>query len=432
MKTRTAAAKALTEVVKSGKSLTQVLPLYTNKLSKDSERAFLQELCFGVLRWWYKLNALSRLLIKKPLKAKDTDVHCLVLIGMYQLLYLRTAEHAAVAETVNAVRDLNKPWATKLINAVLRSLQRDRQSLLNKINLSEEAEYAHPQWLITRIKQAWPQRWQTILQANNEQAPMSLRVNVLQIGREQYLHRLGQSNIQADVIPYTQSGIVLRSAIGVDKLPNFEQGFVSVQDGAAQLAAPLLAAKAQQRVLDGCAAPGGKATHILELTRNIKELVALDADAIRMARVQENLKRLNLSARLIVANAEAVDDWWDNQSFHCILLDAPCSATGVIRRHPDIKVLRKERDITAMVRRQAQLLDSLWPLLQRGGRLIYATCSILPEENSNQIASFIDRTPDACYQEIEAEWGLACNFGRQIFPGENTMDGFYYALMVKQ
>lgn len=440
MNVRVIAAQVLTEVISKGKSLSAVLPVASKKLTDKSERALLQEFCYGVLRQYFRLHAFSELLLRKPFKDKDSDVYCLLLTGFYQLLHMRIPEYAAVTETVNACRALNKNWASGLINAVLRNFQRNQSTLIEKVDQIETALYAHPDWLIRQIRSDWPEHWKQILKANNLRAPMSLRVNIHRHERDEYGSLLAESGVGFSKTMYSDCGLILEKPIDTEKLPGFIGGSASVQDEAAQLAAQLLDAGAGMRILDACAAPGGKTTHILERTSGLKSLAAVDIDSGRLASVEENLQRLALhetsnenypKISLISGDASKPEEWWDQEPFDRILLDAPCSATGVIRRHPDIKLLRRAEDIQALARRQAQILDALWPLLETGGMLLYATCSVITRENSLQIQDFLQQHPDARERVIQADWGHACVAGCQILPGEEGMDGFYYACIEK-
>lgn len=423
----------LLQVIQHGRSLTDSLAATLPKLAAPTDKAFCQALCFGVLREYLKLEYLLGHLLERPLRPKDRDIHCLMLIGLYQLTAMRTPDHAAVSETVAVTKPLRKPWARSLVNAVLRNFRRRERALFEALTAETDpsAFYAHPTWLLDKLRQAWPQDWQTLVAANNRQAPMSLRVNRRKTDREAYLQTLAERGLAASALPHTQAGIRLSQPTGVEHLPGFAAGEVSVQDGAAQLAAQLLQARPGERVLDACAAPGGKTAHILESQPDLTELVAIDNDPDRLARVTETLQRLNLSTSLVCADAAETGQWWDNRPFDRILLDAPCSATGVIRRHPDIKLLRRATDIPALQAGQYKLLQRLWPLLKQGGMLLYATCSVLPEENQHQIERFLAEHTDARLQPIEAPWGRPTPAGRQLLPGDEDMDGFFYAVLLK-
>ena len=429
MNPRAVAAKVIRDVVGSGVSLNEALLQASDSLSNPIDQPLVQELSYGVLRWWFRLQEIGHALLQKPLKSKDLDVFCLLLVGLYQLQFTRIPPHAAVSETVAAVRQLHKRWADKLLNAVLR---RQLREPVAEDSLSEQALLAHPDWLLQSLKADWPDRWREICEANNQRPPMSLRVNRQKISRGDYLGLLSQNSMRGAVAEWAPEGIVLEHAVNVEKLPGFSEGLVSVQDIAAQLAAALLDVESGQRVLDVCAAPGGKTAHILETTPELSELVALDIDSRRLQRVDDNLHRLNLTANVICGDAADPSSWWDGKGFDRILLDAPCSATGVIRRHPDIKVLRQAADVEQVGELQQRILEAVWPLLKPGGMLLYATCSVLPQENEAQINSFVERNHNACYHSIDVPWGHQRSFGRQVFPGEHYMDGFFYARVTKR
>jgi len=431
MNTRALAAKVLTAVNSRGTSLTDALLQNENRLTEKSDHALLQELCYGVTRWWWHLDAIVNQLLHKPFKSKDDDLKHLAMIGLYQLQFMRVPDYAAVTETVNACVSLKKAWAKNVINALLRNYQRQAQSLQDKLQENLVALYSHPAWIIERLQSAWPEYWQSILAANNRKPPMVLRVNLTKMSRNTYTKHLSECGMAASEITFNDAGLILEKAVPVELLPGFSEGWVSVQDSAAQLAAELLQVDNAKRVLDVCAAPGGKTTHILERKTMLEQLVAVDIDPQRVQKIGDSLRRLGLSATLKTGDAVQPAGWWDNVLFDRILLDAPCSATGVIRRHPDIKQLRRETDIQQLVLLQRQILNAVWPLLESGGMLLYATCSVLPEENDNQIQNFIENHPDANSMEITANWGVSQKYGRQIFPGQDNMDGFYYACIQK-
>ncbi|MCG8432829.1 MAG: 16S rRNA (cytosine(967)-C(5))-methyltransferase RsmB [Gammaproteobacteria bacterium] len=428
---RQVAAEALADILRDGASLTTSLPNALDKVANE-DRPLLQELVYGCLRWLPRLEFSLAQLLRRPLRKRELELHCLMIVGLYQLLETRIPPHAAVSETVDAAKLMNKQWAVGVVNAVLRRMQRERDQFAIAVNDSEVAQYAHSQWLIDAIKHDWPNHWRRILEQNNCHAPMSLRVNLGKITRAAYLEMLDEHNIEAAPFKYGAAGLVLAAPSDVGNLPGFSEGLVSVQDGAAQLAAGLLDLEDGHRVLDACAAPGGKTGHILEQCPGLAEMVALDVDAERLDRVAENLARLDLAATLVAGDAGKPDNWWDGKPFDRILLDAPCTATGVIRRHPDIKLHRQRRDVDALAGKQARLLDAVWELLKPGGKLVYSTCSLLLRENAEQIASFTGRRPNALALPLAVDWGLVKGFGRQIFPGDAGMDGFYYSVLVKQ
>lgn len=433
--TRYLAAQVIADVLQ-GKSLADALPARLKNLSRE-DRAFVQALCFGVCRFYVRLQCYLRQLLDKPLKAKDKMIEALLLVGLYQLADMRVPEHAAVAETVEAAGTLKQRWVKGLVNAILRSYIRRQTELSTMIVNQVDAYYMHPLWWIEKIKRAWPKQWQAILTANNQHPPFVLRVNARHLSRDAYLTQLEQAKIPAHGIPHTKTAVMLEAARSVESVPGFEKGEVSVQDAAAQLATELLQLKKGQRVLDACAAPGGKLLHILESEPAFAEVVAVEKDATRVQGITENLTRVfpdykqNKTIQLITADAIATNVWWDKKPFDRILLDAPCSASGVIRRHPDIKLLRQLPDITELAQTQARLLRALWPLLQADGLLLYVTCSVFPDENSDVIKAFVQETK-AHVVPIKLAMGHACQFGWQILPGENEMDGFYYCLLQKK
>jgi 16S rRNA (cytosine967-C5)-methyltransferase len=416
--------------VEKGRSLRDLLPQAHGSV-EVRDRGLLQELCYGTLRWYLRLQAITQQLIERPLKQRDREIELLILVGLYQQLYMRLPQHAAVAATVEGARLLGRPWAVGLVNGVLRRFQREREQLLAIIDREPIARFSHPDWLLTAISQGWPEQWQAILEAANSRPPMSLRVNLGRIDRQEYLQQLSAATIAARPLSDIPSALVLEQPVEVGVLPGFADGLVSVQDGGAQLAAGLLDLQPGQSVLDVCSAPGGKSCHILELEPEVS-LTAVDVDQDRLALVQDNLQRLGLNARVVLGDAiDPEGEWAQMDSYDRILLDVPCSATGVIRRHPDIKLLRRPEDLERLVSVQRKLLSTVWPLLKPGGILLYATCSLLPQENEQQVEWFLCQQGDARERPIEAEWGHRRTIGRQTLPGKATMDGFYYASLEK-
>lgn len=397
---------------------------------------FSRELLYGVCRQLIRLTCIANALI--PKKPKVEAVWYAMLLGLYQLHFLKLPDYAVVKETVNLLSHKNQ-WAKGLINAALRRFCRESETIIAALADDENFKFGHPSWFIKRVKTNWPLHWEALLEANDQHPPMTIRVNTQQISVENYQNLLKQHQIDAIRHPIAQDALTLITPCDVQKLPHFNQGFCSVQDAAAQLAASLLNLSPQLRVLDACSAPGGKTGHLLEKEPHLKTCVALDVDEKRLFRVQQNLDRLGLSATLIVSDASKPEAWWDGLLFDRILLDAPCSATGVIRRHPDIKLLRTEIEIAEVVKTQAKLLTVLWPLLAPGGRLIYATCSIMPEENELQIAQFCSNQADCKIIPIaehlntneQLVWGIDTSHGRQILPGIYQMDGFFYSILEK-
>ncbi|WP_019894905.1 16S rRNA (cytosine(967)-C(5))-methyltransferase RsmB [Hydrogenovibrio halophilus] len=432
---RFAALKMLLAVIDEGRSLSRVLPPGLAQFEQKRDRAFCQNLVMGTLRWHNQLAAIRDRLLKKPLKPKDEDVNQLILLGLFELRHADTPSHAAVSETVALVKKLKKPWARGLVNAVLRRDQREAATLDSWIAEQPALKHAHPEWLVARLQSAYPDHWESVLSANNLPAPQTLRINRLAVRREDYARTLADQGIVAHPHPHAPDALVLESNQVIPRLPGFEEGHFSVQDASAQLAAPLLGPLPGERVLDACAAPGGKTTHLQEWADNQLHCLALEKAPERMERLSENLHRLQLDAQLENGDAGCPDDWWDGQPFDRILLDAPCSGTGIIRRQPDIKWHRTTEDIAQLVQTQQRLLQALWPLLKPGGTLVYATCSVLPEENGEQIQAFVEQTPNAHLLPLEVEWGLTQPLpGRQILPGQPQapdMDGFYYARLKK-
>ena len=430
MNPRLAAAKALAAVLSGKASLNSSLPTQMDKV-EDRDRGFTQDLAFGTARWQPRLSALAAKLLQKPFKAADADVEALLLVGLYQLLYTRVPAHAAIGETVGCADKLKKPWAKALLNAVLRRAQRESETLLAELEHDPVVRTAHPRWLQKSLKAFWPQQWEAICAANNAHPPMILRVNRRHHTRDAYLDLLSEAGIAARACVYSRDGIILDAATDVRSLPGFAEGWISVQDEAAQLAADLLDLAPGQRVLDACCAPGGKTCHILEAEPALAGVVAVDLEAKRLVRVRENLERLGLSAELIAADGRDTATWWDGKPFQRILLDAPCSATGVIRRHPDIKLTRQPDDIAALALLQGELLDALWKTLEVGGILLYATCSTLPTENTEVIGAFLARTPGARELDLATAAGIKQPHGRQLLAQEGGHDGFYYAKLIK-
>lgn len=430
MNPRLAAAKALAAVLNGKASLNSSLPTQLDKV-EDRDRGFTQDLAFGTARWQPRLSALAAKLLQKPFKAADADVEALLLVGLYQLLYTRVPAHAAIGETVGCADKLKKPWAKALLNAVLRRAQRESEALLAELEQDPVVRTAHPRWLQKSLKAFWPEQWEAICAANNAHPPMILRVNRRHHSRDAYLQLLTDAGINATPCVYSVDGIVLEAATDVRSLPGFAEGWISVQDEAAQLAADLLDLAPGQRVLDACCAPGGKTCHILEVEKDLAGVVAVDLEAKRLVRVRENLARLGLSAELIAADGRDTATWWDGKPFQRILLDAPCSATGVIRRHPDIKLTRQPDDIAALAVLQGELLDAMWPTLEVGGILLYATCSTLPTENTEVIEAFLARTSGARELDLATAAGMKQPHGRQLLAQEGGHDGFYYAKLIK-
>jgi 16S rRNA (cytosine967-C5)-methyltransferase len=425
---RAQAARTVNAVHAGGRSLTDALAEAAASVDAR-DRALLHELCFGTLRLLPRLQALTGLLLKRPLKPADAILQDLMAIGLYQLTAMRIPAHAAVAATVGAVRVLERPHAAGLLNATLRRFQRESDALLAQVADDESARWLLPHWLLARLQQAWPRHWQAIVDAGNSRAPMTLRVNLLRGTRADYAAALADAGIAAKPLAQLEAALQLDHPLPTERLPGFAEGKVSVQDASAQFAAQLLGAAPGERILDACAAPGGKTAHLIERTGGAAQVTALDADPERMQTLRRNLERLGLHAETVVG--DAAGDHWQDGPYRRILLDAPCSATGVIRRHPDIKWLRRDADIDALAATQRAMLDNLWPHLLPGGYLLYATCSLLPEENEAQVRAFLQRHADAREVPLAIEGSEARAPGRQLFPQPDGGDGFYYALLEK-
>lgn len=429
MNLRGCSAQILSHVLSDGQSLTAALEHGLPKLKDSKDRAFVQALCYGVIRHYYALDFILSRLLSKPLKQKDGDIKALLLVGLYQLQHMRVKSHAAVSETVAATS--HKPWARSLVNAILRQYLREAETLQLGCAENNQARHNHPDWITDLLRQDWPEHYEKILHANDQAPPMALRVNLRQGSRSAYLDELTAQGIAAQPVDCCDTAIRLDQALAVEQLPGFSEGRVSVQDIAAQLAAELLDVKPDQQVLDLCAAPGGKTAAILERQPALAGLLAVDVDQQRLQRVTDNLRRLNLQADTLAADASQAETWAEGRQFDRILLDAPCSGFGVIRRHPDIKLLRRAEDIAALQTLQARILDSAWSLLSPGGILLYATCSVLKQENEAQIGAFLARHSNADELSIDAHWGMPRPHGRQIVTGDRQMDGFYYAKLYK-
>lgn len=425
---RALAAQTCYQVIDQGKSLSDVLPKAQYKLDSAADKALLQEICFGVMRHLPQLETVCQQLMSKPLIKQLRPLQFLIYVGIYQLKFMRIPDHAAISETVEAARSLKGQSLTKLINGVLRNVQRQPQ-LFDFTATSAAVQFNHPGWLVDALQQAYPADWQAVLNANQHKAPLWLRVNQQKVSPEEFIQALQQADIAcSQPFAYLPVAIKLEQAKDVTLLPGYAQGWFSVQDGAAQHAALLLNAQVGDNILDACCAPGGKTCHILEQTNDV-QVTALDKDAQRLERVFDNLQRLQLNARVVAADVLDTEQWWQGQLFDRILLDVPCSATGVIRRHPDIRWLRKKSDIAPLVALQQQILQHAWALLKPGGTLLYATCSILPAENSEQVTHFIAHNADAERLPLAPADGA---LSWQILPGSADMDGFFYTLLRKK
>lgn len=426
---RPLAAVTVAQVLR-GQSLSQALPPALSQVHPTADSALLQSLCYETLRWYRPLDHILSQLLHRPLSRREHLVHALLLVGLCQIFKLRIPDHAAVSTTVEATSPLQLPQARKRVNAVLRQAVRQRTALQESTQINPAIASAHPDWLYQAVQRAWPQQATTVLAANNVHPVMTLRVNRRQLSRAEYIHQLTAADIAAYPHPHLTTAVTLEQPLTVDRLPGFAQGTVSVQDAGAQLAVPLLNPQTGHRILDACAAPGGKTGHLLEYT-DAAEVWAVDKDPQRLERVQENMARLQGCAQIKAADVTQPEQWWDGRCFERILLDAPCSGSGVIARHPDIKLLRRAGDIAELARCQSQLLEAVWPLLAPDGVLVYTTCSLLPEETATVVADFCQHHPEAQTLPIHMDWGWNSGLGWQSLPGFAQTDGFFYARLHK-
>jgi 16S rRNA (cytosine967-C5)-methyltransferase len=433
-RTRAVAAEIVDAVATGGRSLDAAIARFEARVGPD-DRSLLRMLCFGTLRNYWQLQQWIGQLINRPLKKRDRVVNALLAVGLFQLCDTRIPDHAAVSQTVEAARLLRRPKLAGLLNACMRRFQ--RENLADARGGSDEALWNHPQWLIDHLRADWRDDAEAILTANNARAPMWLRVNSSRQSAAEYRRRLAAVAIDAELLEGVPDAVRLIEPQAVENLPGFADGDASVQDAAAQIAARWLMAKSPQRVLDACAAPGGKSGHLHELGGADFDLTAIDNDADRIERVRENHERLGSNATIMVADASKLEEWWDGEVFDAVLLDAPCSATGVIRRHPDIKLLRRASDINDLGALQRAILSALWPSLAPGGRLLYVTCSVLSAENDGVVCEFLETNDDAEEDPVLPNNNIrdlmrrkAC--GYQVLPGTADMDGFYYACLEKK
>jgi 16S rRNA (cytosine967-C5)-methyltransferase len=427
---RARAAQTVAQVV-NGRSL-DALP---EPQGSPQERGLERALVYDSVRWYIRLDALLTKLVARPQQRIEPEVRALAIVGLCQLLHTQIPEHAAVAETVTATRVLGRPRAAGLLNALLRRCQRESAGLLASLDQDIAVRTAHPRWFVDALRADFPDDVTAVLDANNARPPFWIRVNRLRIAGSAYRKRLDDAGIAVAQGAFDDESLLLQHAVDVHLLPGFDEGLVSIQDAAAQLAARCVAPRAGERILDACAAPGGKTSHLLELQPELSELFAVDVSQTRLERVQQNLSRLGLHAHLITGDAAEPKTWWDGRFFDRILLDVPCSATGVIRRHPDIKLLRRREDIAALAARQLQMLQALWPLLAPGGRLVYASCSALRAENAAVVSAFLQQAADAsdATRAVLREFAIVAppGVGYRIPTGTAGMDGFYYACLEK-
>ncbi len=428
--TRARAAYCIKAVIFDGVQLDRALENGLQKLERR-QHAFVSEIVFGVVRWYWRLASYAQQLLHRPFKRKDRDLYCLLLSGLYQILFMRVPEYACVSETVAAVSSMKKRWAVAVLNAVLRKFIDNKERLLAE-PLQDCALYAHPQWLVDMLRQEWPDCWEKILHANNQKPQMVLRVNTSMTSVEEYMEELSRIGIESSRNLVSPVGLQISRPLQVDKLPGFFQGKVSVQDTASQLVAPVLDLRENHRVLDACAAPGGKTVHILENQPKLSELIAVDKVASRCDKILENLRRTGKKATVINGDVTDPGGWWDGVQYDRILVDVPCSGLGVVCRHPDIKHHRKPEDIQASVKQQLQIVAALWPLLQKNGKLVYTTCSVLHCENESQVKQLLEILDDCSVVPLPPSLGKSTGIGRQRVQGVDYGDGFYYACLTKQ
>jgi 16S rRNA (cytosine967-C5)-methyltransferase len=428
--TRALAARGLAEIALRGASLRDVMERYAPRLADPRDRALLMALLSEGARWWLRFDAAIDGLLEKSLRHKDPAIHALLVLGLVQLEILELQDYAAVAATVEAVRALQRPQLAGLVNAVLRRWQRERETLIARLDAKPQTRHAHPAWLAAALQNDWPEQADAVMAADNREPPLMLRVNRLRSEREVLIGQLQAAGYAATAHPWLCDALLLPHSTDITRMPGFEDGLFAVQDGAAQVAADLAELKDGLRVLDACAAPGGKACHLLE--RAEIDLTTLEVDAPRAERIRQNLMRLRLNAKLVIGDAGAPKGWWKGQPFDRILIDAPCSATGVLRRRPDVRLHRRESDVATMHAQQRRILSALWPLLAPGGRLVYITCSVLRTENEAIVRELLAAQPDAKPVAFTLPVGHAASVGWQILPGDGDLDGMYYAVLRKQ
>lgn len=427
---RATAALVVYQVVVQGRQLNRTLDHALNRWDAKN-RPLIAEMVNGVVRWYWLLEYYLEQLLERPMRQKDYDLMCLLCVGLYQLEYMQTPQHAAVSETVKATAQLGKSWARGVTNAVLRKFLRNRSQLVSA-RVNEVAQFSHPRWLIDLIRQEWPNDWQTILNANNRRPRITLRVNVRRTNATEYYARLESMGITARFDCDAPTAILLEERVRVQELPGFVQGEVSVQSTASQLASLSMELAPGQRVLDACSAPGGKLLHMLEIEPQLDEIIAIEIDEARRGEIVDNLQRARMAVQVLTADASRPTDWWDGEPFDRILIDAPCSALGVISKHPDIKHHRTPEDIEQVSEEQTRLLAALLPLLKSNGKLLYTTCSILAQENDRQIENVLDKLTDFVREPLPSVLGQPTRYGRQRLQNETGGDGFYYAKLSRR
>ena len=424
---RADAAKVLHQILEEGQSARESLP-FAQERHAEKDKAWLQEMVYGVLRNLPILQFWLRQLLDKPLKNRFKIVEQLIMLGFYQLAFSRVSQHAAVSETVAACQPLNTLAMKGLVNAILRTFIREEMHLQEAPN--KQIASGLPKWLYKKLEAEYQENFSDLVANMQIKAPIWLRVNTRIISHSQFIQEIEKAGIEFNSSNEHPEALILSKGYDITKLPGFDLGWFAVQDGAAQLAAHYLHPLQGESILDCCAAPGGKTCHLIEFEPKIAQTIALEIDEKRATKIKENLERLGHNADIVIGDASSPEKWWDGQLFDRVLLDAPCSATGIIRRHPDIKWLRKSKDIEVLVELQKRILDAIWPLVKPGGTMLYATCSILPEENHLQVSDFLSRTSDACLDNSFYNDSVD-KPGKQILPGDTQMDGFYYARLLK-
>jgi 16S rRNA (cytosine967-C5)-methyltransferase len=424
------AAGALSLVLAEGANAEEALP------PSSPQRAAIHAVTLGTVRWYLRLAPAVLPMLARQEAQTDARLRALLVTSAHQIEYSSHPPATTVAAAVDAARLLGLDRAAGMVNAILRRYLREREARLAAVDRDRAARTAHPQWLVAQLEAAWPEATDSILAANNEHPPLCLRLDTGRVSMDQYLVDLEAADLHGERLPLIDTAVTLNRAPPLAEVPGFAEGRVSVQDSSAQLAALLLDPAPGERVLDACAAPGGKTGALLERAGGALQLTALDSDAQRLGRVADNLKRLGREARLVCADLGASPDWWDGERFDAILLDVPCSGTGVIRRHPDIKLLRRASDVAGFAGRQLGLLRGCWPLLRPGGRLLYVTCSVLAAENSEVVAAFVASQPGAIERSLSGAEARCpplrrCAYGWQLLPGAGG-DGFYYACLSKE
>ncbi|MGD9584309.1 MAG: 16S rRNA (cytosine(967)-C(5))-methyltransferase RsmB [Lysobacterales bacterium] len=426
---RALAARLLADLLTGKGSLADALPIADRALPDRRDRAQLRQILYATLRHLYSRKAALGLLMARPLPASARQIEALLLLGLTQLDLGIDAGYAVVAASVDAARALGYPRLASLVNAVLRRAEREGRALYQRLPDEPSLRFEHPAWLIERLRQDWPDHWTDLLDANNQAPPLWLRVNRRRTDRDQVLAAFATAGIAASAHPWLPDALRVEAAGVVTELPGWEAGLISVQDAAAQFAVEALDLRPGLRVLDACAAPGGKLAQAAEREPALAELLGLDRDGRRVEQTRVALHRLGLAPRLKQADAADPTSWWQGEAFDRILIDAPCSGTGVIRRHPEIRLLRRASDLAGLIAEQARLLGNLWPLLAPGGKLVYATCSVLRDENQNPLAAFLARHPEAVALPLPEQFGVAAGVGRQNLVGQDDADGFFYALL---